>query len=113
MVLPRAVVFGEALTDLVQGTPGQWKGYPGGAPWNVARALSRLGVSSAFAGSVSMDSLGDELLGIADLRERLQFSAACASISCPQAGAHAPALADVEGLLQRLTLANPGDCSAV
>ena len=61
MVLPRAVVFGEALTDLVQGTPGQWQGYPGGAPWNVARALSRLGVGSAFAGSVSTDSLGDEI----------------------------------------------------
>jgi fructokinase len=61
MVLPRAVVFGEALTDLVQGIPGQWKGYPGGAPWNVARALSRLGVSSAFAGSISTDSLGDEI----------------------------------------------------
>ena len=62
MVLPRALVFGEALTDLVQGTPGQWKGYPGGAPWNVARALSRLGVGCAFAGSVSMDSLGDEIV---------------------------------------------------
>lgn len=62
MVLPRAVVFGEALTDLVQGTPGQWQGYPGGAPWNVARALSRLGVDCAFAGSVSMDSLGDEIV---------------------------------------------------
>ncbi|MHC8334294.1 carbohydrate kinase family protein [Pseudomonas sp. LB3P25] len=61
MVLPRAIVFGEALTDLVQGIPGQWKGYPGGAPWNVARALSRLGVSSAFAGSISTDSLGDEI----------------------------------------------------
>jgi fructokinase len=61
MVLPRAVVFGEALTDIVQSAPGQWKGYPGGAPWNVARALSRLGVSSAFAGSVSTDSLGDEI----------------------------------------------------
>lgn len=62
MVLPRAVVFGEALTDLVQETPGHWKGYPGGAPWNVARALSRLSISSAFAGSVSTDSLGDEII---------------------------------------------------
>ena len=61
MVLPRAVVFGEALTDVVQGPPGHWKGYPGGAPWNVARALSHLGVSSAFAGSISTDSLGDEI----------------------------------------------------
>ncbi|MDQ0124943.1 fructokinase [Pseudomonas lini] len=46
--------------------------------------------------------LAAELLGIADLRERLRFSAACASISCCHAGAYAPALADVEGLLKLL-----------
>lgn len=61
MQLPRVVVFGEALTDIVQGEPGQWQGYPGGAPWNVARGLSRLGVDSAFAGAISTDGLGDEL----------------------------------------------------
>lgn len=61
MQLPTVVVFGEALTDLVQTTPGRWQGYPGGAPWNVARAMSRLGVPTAFAGSISTDSLGDEL----------------------------------------------------
>lgn len=61
MQLPHVVVFGEALTDIVQGEPGQWQGYPGGAPWNVARGLSRLGVSSAFAGAISSDGLGDEL----------------------------------------------------
>jgi fructokinase len=61
MQLPTVVVFGEALTDLVQHAPGQWRGYPGGAPWNVARAMSRLGVPTAFAGSISTDSLGDEL----------------------------------------------------
>lgn len=43
--------------------------------------------------------LAAELLGIAGLRERLRFSAACASISCRHAGAHAPSLTDVEGLL--------------
>jgi len=43
MTLPRVVVFGEALTDLVQHSPGQWQGHPGGAPWNVARTLARLG----------------------------------------------------------------------
>lgn len=61
MPFPSVVVFGEALTDVVQHSPGQWRGYPGGAPWNVARAMSRLGVPSAFAGSISTDSLGDEL----------------------------------------------------
>jgi fructokinase len=33
----------------------------GGACWNVARALSTLGVPAAFAGAVSQDDLGDEL----------------------------------------------------
>jgi fructokinase len=61
MTLPRVVVFGEALTDLVQHEPGQWGGHPGGAPWNVARTLARLGVPAAFAGSISQDSLGDEI----------------------------------------------------
>ncbi|MBA1247409.1 carbohydrate kinase family protein [Pseudomonas luteola] len=61
MTLPRVVVFGEALTDLVQHSPGQWQGHPGGAPWNVARTLARLGVPAAFAGSISQDSLGDEI----------------------------------------------------
>ena len=61
MALPRVVVFGEALTDIVQGNPGEWRGYPGGAPWNVARGLARLGVESAFGGAISQDGLGDEI----------------------------------------------------
>lgn len=61
MTMPHVVVFGEALTDIVQDQPGHWRGYPGGAPWNVARTLSRLGVSCAFAGAISHDSLGDEI----------------------------------------------------
>lgn len=61
MPLPHVIVFGEALTDIVQGSPGHWRGYPGGAPWNVARGLSRLGVQAAFAGAISQDSLGDEI----------------------------------------------------
>lgn len=61
MALPRVVVFGEALTDIVQGNPGEWRGYPGGAPWNVARGLARLGVASAFGGAISQDGLGDEI----------------------------------------------------
>ena len=61
MPMPRVVVFGEALTDIVQGEPGHWQGYPGGAPWNVARGLSQLGVAAAFAGAISSDALGDEI----------------------------------------------------
>lgn len=61
MPLPRVVVFGEALTDIVQTTPGHWRSYPGGAPWNVARTLSKLGIPGAFAGAISQAALGDEI----------------------------------------------------
>jgi fructokinase len=43
--------------------------------------------------------LASELLGMTDLADRLRFSSACASLSCRHAGAHAPTLADVKGLL--------------
>jgi fructokinase len=46
--------------------------------------------------------LAADLLGIADLMDRLRFSAACASISCRHAGAHAPALAEVKDFLNVL-----------
>jgi fructokinase len=60
--LPRVVVFGEALTDLIRQDDGvHWLARPGGAPWNVARVVARLGVSAAFAGAVSRDVFGDEL----------------------------------------------------
>ena len=61
MQLPRVVVFGEALTDVVQHSPGRWQGYSGGAPWTVARSMSLLDVPTAFAGSIITDSLGDKL----------------------------------------------------
>jgi fructokinase len=44
--------------------------------------------------------LAADLLGMAGPRERLQFSAACASISCRHAGAYAPALDEVKRLLK-------------
>ena len=60
--LPRVVVFGEALTDLIREDDGaRWLARPGGAPWNVARVAARLGVPTAFAGAVSRDVFGDEL----------------------------------------------------
>ncbi|MDN3545398.1 MAG: carbohydrate kinase family protein [Roseateles asaccharophilus] len=60
--LPRFIAFGEALTDMVRcGDGDQWRSSCGGAPWNVARAVARLGMTSAFAGAVSADVLGQAL----------------------------------------------------
>ena len=58
--LPRFVSFGEALTDLLPlpGTPSHWRSACGGAPWNVAMAMSALGTLSAFGGAVSNDVFG-------------------------------------------------------
>jgi len=59
--LPSFVSFGEALTDLIRTGPDTWRSVCGGAPWNVAAAMSRLGELSAFAGGISNDVFGQEL----------------------------------------------------
>lgn len=59
--LPQFVAFGEALTDLIRVGPDLWRSRCGGAPWNVAVAMSTLGQLSAFAGAVSRDPFGAEL----------------------------------------------------
>lgn len=59
--LPRYVVFGEALTDMVLQADGSWLSLPGGSCWNVARVGARLGIDTAFAGAVSQDLFGDAL----------------------------------------------------
>lgn len=59
--LPHFVSAGEALTDLVRNGPDQWTSMTGGAGLNVARAMARLGVPSAFAGAVSNDVFGHAL----------------------------------------------------
>jgi fructokinase len=58
---PRFIAFGEALTDLVTTGGDGFRALPGGAPWNVARAIAALGVPSAWAGAISRDSFGDAL----------------------------------------------------
>ena len=61
--LPRFVVFGEALTDLIRQDDGErWLARPGGSPWNLARVAARLGVETGFAGAVSRDVFGEEIL---------------------------------------------------
>ncbi|WP_028535897.1 carbohydrate kinase family protein [Paludibacterium yongneupense] len=59
--LPEYLVFGEALTDFIRQDDGSWQAHPGGACWNVARVGARLGVATAFAGSVSQDIFGSQL----------------------------------------------------
>jgi fructokinase len=58
----RFVVFGEALTDFILEEDGRWRAVPGGSCWNVARAASRLGLETGYAGAVSHDLFGDEHL---------------------------------------------------
>ena len=59
--LPPMVSFGEALTDMIREDDERWRAMPGGAAWNVARALRALGLPATFAGAISRDALGDQL----------------------------------------------------
>jgi len=56
--LPRYVVFGEALTDLIRDADGRWTERPGGSCWNVARVGARLGIATGCATAVSNDYFG-------------------------------------------------------
>lgn len=61
--LPVFVAAGEALTDMIVADAAgeQWHSKVGGSTWNVARAMARLGVPTAFAGAISEDVFGDAL----------------------------------------------------
>jgi len=58
---PQFVCPGEALTDMIRTGPDQWQSLVGGSTWNVARSLAKLGLSTGFAGAISMDLFGDAL----------------------------------------------------
>ena len=51
-------VAGEALIDLIADSTGRLDPRPGGGPFNVARAVARLGQPSAFLGRLSGDRFG-------------------------------------------------------
>jgi fructokinase len=51
-------VAGEALIDLIADPAGRMDPRPGGGPFNVARAVARLGLPSAFLGRLSADRFG-------------------------------------------------------
>jgi fructokinase len=51
-------VIGEALIDLVAGSDGRFAARPGGAGFNTARTIGRLGVTPAFLDRLSGDGFG-------------------------------------------------------
>ena len=55
-VAARALVFGEALVDVIDGAS-----YPGGSPMNVAVGLSRLGVPTTLAARFGDDEHGTQI----------------------------------------------------
>jgi len=59
--LPFFVSAGDILTDLVRTGASEWLSRPGGAGWNVARAVAQLGVRTACVGSLGVDNFSDEL----------------------------------------------------
>ncbi|MGF6769454.1 fructokinase [Paraburkholderia sp. GAS199] len=58
---PVFISAGDILTDLVRTGPAQWLSVPGGAGWNVARCVARLGLPTACAGSLGVDNFSDDL----------------------------------------------------
>jgi fructokinase len=54
-------VAGEALIDIVIDASGPVAALPGGAPFNVARMIARLGGDCQFLGKLSDDAFGDQL----------------------------------------------------
>lgn len=70
---PRVLCLGEILFDFLSNQPGtpyeqvtSWTPYPGGAPANVACALTKLGTSSGFVGAVGSDETGNTLVDLLD-----------------------------------------------
>ena len=63
MGFPLFVAAGEALTDMIvqDAAQTQWQSIVGGSTWNVARAMAKLEVPTAFAGAISRDVFGDAL----------------------------------------------------
>lgn len=69
MAHPRVLCLGEILFDRLANQLGRsleqvesWTSYPGGAPANVACALTKLGTSAGFVGCVGQDEPGDILV---------------------------------------------------
>lgn len=62
----RFVVCGEALIDLIQRADGLLDPRLGGSPWNLARALGRLGCAVDYRSPLSADGYGEQLAAALD-----------------------------------------------
>ncbi|KMQ79756.1 Fructokinase [Candidatus Burkholderia pumila] len=58
---PQFISAGDILTDMIRTDVSSWLSRPGGAGWNVARAVARLGLPTASAGSLGIDNFSDDL----------------------------------------------------
>jgi fructokinase len=58
---PQFVSAGDILTDMIRTDVSSWLSRPGGAGWNVARAVAQLGLPTACAGSLGTDNFSDDL----------------------------------------------------
>jgi fructokinase len=58
---PLFVSAGDILTDLVRTDDSRWLSVPGGAGWNVARAVARLGLRTASVGALGKDCFSDAI----------------------------------------------------
>ena len=65
MISSKVICIGEALVDQIINNPdGNCKNYLGGAPANVACALSKLGVHTEFIGCLGDDAFGREFINL-------------------------------------------------
>jgi len=87
------IVAGEALVDLVISPDGSVDAALGGAPYNTARAASRLGTSVSFLGTLSNDRFGTMLAdqlgsdGVAVLADRTERPTTLAAAELDDGGA--------------------------
>lgn len=71
LLLPLCCSSDIALSDFLANEKGlkreevkSWTPYPGGAPANVATALTKLGVPTAFVSALGNDERGEELMAL-------------------------------------------------
>ncbi len=69
----RFVVAGEAIADLISRSDGAFAPVLGGSPWNLARALGRLGSRVAYVTPLSTDAFGEQFLSALQ-ESRVEFA---------------------------------------